>query len=332
MNEREDGRDGAVKKTGTIANILGAFELGREVFAEVVPDETYEVIIPKDIRAGLESGRYHFTERRDGTGPMAQVRHIDDRGRDSILCNLTMRKQEKGMVPEARMEVAGYFQNLALQGQLMALNEKADEILQATRSLEAGQESFRYGQIAGAVDSLHDALSVEDEQLRKGLLADAAGKINEGAKNIEWTIRHHLASLKPIPQNDLAIKVRILMDPAYRDKTDREFDRIQSWFDLLAGAREMAAVAYFLVGEKKVAELALARLDDFVSQLDVGWMLKFRALHPGHDFSGEWFVDKPAFLESERSKVRLLSEGDGTVEIQVTGKQLLEATQHAEDE
>lgn len=294
---------------------------------EVAPEGSYVLELPAGVLGGIGSGMLDFLKSGSPGSPAG-----------SLFQNIGGEKVFKGSLPLQNPQdldaktlngVADSLHNVAVQQQMAAIAMELEDIRESTRKIEAGMRDDRMGEILAAKDQLWLASKAADKENRRVLTRSAIGQLSTGLGKISQTLKTQVQTFQPIPENRLAIYWKMATSPEnYAEKKDREYNEIKDYADVYREANNLLAAAYMMIDEPAAAEEVFRMQGEFWDSLDLKRIGSIGNMYPELDMSGEWFRNPAAHVEQSRARLLESSNKYGTIAIELTGKQLLEAIDH----
>ncbi len=317
-----------------VGQLLQDLKLASDLISEIAssPETTeYVLRIPKSIQEGLDSGAYKLMQKKTGevVGEVLQK---------SANSNRMVVKQKLEVVERTATHAVDTsnlmtdLTTIAIQQQMAEISAQLDEMIDVVQRIERGQQNDRFAHIHSGEELLRLAGSTRDDKERRGFIHDAQAQLVEGANEISLAINEQIQRVDSVPKTDIAITWKMLFTHGnYYEKMDEWFDSVQESFEMLEKAYGLLVLCAIATDEPDQIN---ALLDGFASKIrgmDTRRLLSMGRLHPGVDFSGEWFADSTGYISARKEDALLIAGGE-YIDVRLTGRMLMEAIEDETEE
>lgn len=302
-----------------------------DIQGAIGPESELVLQIPRHIQQGLADGSLQLLRKKDGTKLAEVVKKVGNRQQFAGK----MEVSEALKTNHAAVDGLGAdLYNLAIQQQMTALIGEVRSMRTVVDRIEAGQDSDRFAKIKSAENMLRLAVKTEDPESRRQLTIAAIGKLTEGSEQVAGVLRHHLQGMDPVPADELGKYFAMIMERGYVDKKDAEFDKAQDYFALLEKAWDLMAFSVIALDERQLLPDVFDFAQNTTRGLPLDALRSVQRLHPRlrESFKGEWFMRPEGYIEdSKRDYGHLAESSQRYIEVEITGKMLMEAMDDDQD-
>lgn len=305
-----------------IANLV---RMGGDVAELIDPAKEYALRIPSWFLG--DSDETWLNRRHDDPDAiLPAIMRRNDQGKNVILKNLdAFERPAKDAMLDAGRDIADALGDAALRRELGECVQRLELVSKRVELVIEGQMDDRASLIEGPWRQVKAALASGDSDHVAKRLEEAVPILNVGTVQIERATERLLDDFSDIPNGNLAIRAKLIVDPDLIFRTNDAFDKIQDCVEYLRRAYTLLAVADLAEGQPESAKVALEPLRDFLIE-SAEKIKTFTDLHPEIDFSHEWFEEPEQYMESLEGTVASLTPGeaDGYL-IELEGSKLLGA-------
>ena len=282
----------------------------------------YVVQVPAEYQAGLDAGQYSVLSGKDGR-QWATLYEVLPNGKHSFACNMPI-KPEELVQGNPIHDVSMNMQMMAMQQQLAKLTELVQDTYEAVKRIEQGQTDDRVGKLRAGKEGMEQAILISDPVQRRIAIGNAQQLLLEARGQIGETLKSKIQSFPSIPKSLVQQFFGRLSSGSYFSSKDAAFDAIQEYFQLYLLATKLLADSYYYLGETKAAEKTYRDALTFVKSLDFTNVKTLRNIHPREDMSDTICSMAEPYVLNERDKSIQLAKPYNTVEILITGDEILE--------
>ncbi len=280
----------------------------------------YVVQIPVKYQKAFEAGELLLNQKKATGEFLPTLYKLLDNGKREIVCNLPIKQQEFVQGNPIEGIVISY-QNLAIQQQLSELSDLMHETLSAVERVEQGQVDDRIGHLKAGYNLIADAMNTNGEERKNG--------IERGRQEIIIAQQQFLQSLissvsrfDPIPESHIKQFRTELVHPGTLRGKDKEFNRIQTYFELYLLATKLIAESYIVCGQTEQAERELQRAEMEMEGIDFSAVKTLKYIHP--DDSDMLYYHAADYIAAEREDILSVAQEYDTISLKISGEKLLE--------
>lgn len=292
------------------------------------PETTeYVLRIPRQIQEGLDSGDLKLMTKKTGEMVGDVMGRSEKSGRMVVQHKLEAEQRTvKSITPSEHAEaLSSDLFNIAIQQQMAEISAQLDEVLDAAKRIEQGQQDDRYALIESAESQLRLAAVAEDEANRLEHVRSAQHFLQEGSKKIARAMSRRIDNADEVPEFPPAIIWKMLSSRGnYYDTMTEWFNKAQEDFDVLEKAYAMLALCAVAIDEPNMLDVLLDDYKTALKAMDTRKLLSMGRLHTEAEFDGTWFSDVEGYIETRREEAKLLTDGQ-YIEVTMTGRMLMEA-------
>lgn len=326
LGERTPGID----INAALARILRCFDTAG-IIRTVKTGVQYVVQVPAEFQKGLADGTFSVMESAKSGKQWATLVQKLPGGKNEIVCNMPI-KPESVMQGNPMHDMSVNMQMMALQQQIASLTELVQEVCDTVKRIEQGQTDDRIGLLLAGKQGIEQAMLIQDEFLRKEKLANAQQTLLEARGQIAVTLQRKISEFPKVPERPVQRFFMELKKSGSLAQCDDAFDAIQTYYQLYLAATRLLADSYLYCGERAAAENAYAGGIAFLRDLDFARVRTLRYTHPEDDFSDSLCERAVEYMESERTLSLETARPYDTIELTVTGEQIVQALGGADGE
>jgi len=301
----------------------GAFDISKSIS----PDKKYAIKISKDVINRIKSGEYAI--RKDKKGELlAEI--IDITKPKKSLVHI-LRMEEIGIDKNEILEKLGNnVSHLAQKQQLDDMNQLLLSIQTTVSEVKRGQMTDRIGLVLSGRNLFEQALQLEDTDPNKfNLVRGSIEQMNHGKAQLELALKDEFTKVPEIPRSKIKLTYKALINKNYFHNFETQFYTIEDGMYAYFEATRLLAIAYTFIGSKE----AIQKLTDPTIQLiSLGYekMVKLSEIVLQNGRTEKYWFENPQLIidEIKRSSQLILPEDVDNVSIEVTGKELIEGTNH----
>lgn len=289
----------------------------------------YVVQVPAEYQAGLEAGKYTVLAGKDGR-QWATLYEVLPNGKHSFACNMPI-KPEELVQGNPMHDVSMNMQMMAMQQQLAKLTELVQDTYEAVKRIEQGQTDDRVGTLRAGKEGMEQAILIEDTEQRKIAIGNAQQLLLNARGQIGETLKTKVYSFPAIPKSQIRQFFARLSSGNYFSGKDAAFSSIQDYFELYLLATKLLADSYYYIGETKAAEEVYRHAKNFVRELDFSNVRTLQYIHPNEDLSDTVCELAVPYILAEQAKSVELAKPYDTVELLLTGDEIMEVLENGEE-
>lgn len=289
----------------------------------------YVVQVPAEYQAGLEAGKYTVLAGKDGR-QWATLYEVLPNGKHSFACNMPI-KPEELVQGNPMHDVSMNMQMMAMQQQLAKLTELVQDTYEAVKRIEQGQTDDRVGTLRAGKEGMEQAILIEDTEQRKIAIGNAQQLLLNARGQIGETLKTKVHSFPAIPKSQIRQFFARLSSGNYFSGKDAAFSSIQDYFELYLLATKLLADSYYYIGETKAAEEVYRHAKNFVRELDFSNVRTLQYIHPNEDLSDTVCELAVPYILAEQAKSVELAKPYDTVELLLTGDEIMEVLENGEE-
>lgn len=276
-------------------------------------NETYKIIVPKNIRKQLENGS--ATWNIDKTG--LQLPMIKNRN-GSFICQARLEE-----IKPAHFE---NINNIALQTAMANVLEQLEEISEQVTSVLQGQFTDRVGIIKGAEETYRQALLTKDPILKKQLLSQAITELNRGRGQLIESLENKTRFIDNLPDSSFKQFIYSMLHKINTNKIEIQFIETQDIFDSIISSSYYLALAYEELGEEHALKESLLPLKECLKKHSkkIAKVSEFLPYNPNFENEKSWYKNSDEIInEIDLHLNDIYSNDKKYIEIEVSGDQLL---------
>lgn len=295
-----------------------------DIIAKVQKGAEYIVQIPTEFQQGFDAGEYYMMEGKT-TGKMwPTLMKIADSGKPEIVTPLPI-KPNACVQGNPVQDLSLGCHNLYMQKQLQRIASDLQETLTIVRRIEKGQQTDRIGMMESGKAQILLALQRKGQDGWEQELALGRKSLSDARGQFLAAFRERVKEFEPIPKSRILRIIREYTSTGigYGDKKDDEYSELSTYFSLLLESTRLLAASYAVVGDtdtaERVYEMTLTDLD----AIDYSKVNTIEYLHRKSSFEsfGELI---PQYIETECHECLEKTQKFDTIEIEITGEELLE--------
>lgn len=309
------------KMLAFLSTSLNCEEIRQDAMRIIRKETTYIARIPKKLDAAMNRGLLDFmTDSKTGEnlGVLVDSKH-KSRGFVQI---------EKSIKPDIVENIT----NIAVQQQLMHMTEVINDVRSRVIALQESHDSDLFGSIKGMHQQLLQIKDTKNPDTRKQLTANAITVLNEVRGKVESAILNALKDIADVPDSDVSIIRKIIRDKNFLTNTVEQYNRIEELFSYYLTATQLLGYAYAFLDEPQSYEDIFSPSPELIDNPNLQKLLLAENLF--EETIGEtWYKNPEKYLREikEQSHTLFLKSHD-TIEIEITGKELLEAIEYGRTE
>lgn len=308
------------KVSTTLASLLRSVETGSSVANTINRDLVYLARIPKNLEGGVISGELGFMRKADTGEMLGAIVGPDHLNRGFV-------RIEEGYMPSP--DLLHSLSNLAMQQQLAHMAEVIDDVRSRVIVLQETYDKALYGELRGMHQQLIQMRDTQDPATRKSLATGAITSINKTRGRIEQRLIDELAKLPEAPATMLRALLKTFLTKGFKADLCDGYDKIQELFSYYLTASQLLAYIYAFLDEPAAYD------DVFVPSPELLDNPNIRKLTLAEVCVGSiedaWYKQPQEYLgRIQHESQRLFCDTRDYIEIEVTGKQLLEALNYEE--
>ena len=308
------------KASTTLASLLRSVETGSSVANTINRDLVYLARIPKNLEGGVRSGELGFMQKADTGEMLGAIVGPDHLNRGFV-------RIEEGYMPSP--DLLHSLSNLAMQQQLAHMAEVIDDVRSRVIVLQETYDKALYGELRGMHQQLIQMRDTQDPATRKSLATGAITSINKTRGRIEQRLIDELAKLPEAPATMLRALLKTFLTKGFKADLCDGYDKIQELFSYYLTASQLLAYIYAFLDEPAAYD------DVFVPSPELLDNPNIRKLTLAEVCVGSiedaWYKQPQEYLgRIQHESQRLFCDTRDYIEIEVTGKQLLEALNYEE--
>jgi hypothetical protein len=230
----------------------------------------------------------------------------------------------------AKIDIATNLANISTQQQIAKIAEVINDVRSRVISLQEGHDDDLFGSIKGMHQQLLQILDAKNSDSRRQLATNAITVLNETRGKLEVAIVNTVKGIRLVPNTDRAILWEIAKDKNFLSDTVEKYDRIEELLGYYVTATQLLAYFYAFLDE------SVSFTDIFTPSRDLLENENLQKLSAAEnlfiqDLVDNWYKNPERFLlKIENASHCLFAESGDIVdvEIEITGKNLLEAIKY----
>ncbi|MBQ5318529.1 MAG: hypothetical protein J6K17_05505 [Oscillospiraceae bacterium] len=264
------------------SNALGQF------VQSLKSEQGWDISLGEEAKKLLDEGTLKFVPRNDGDGFLPILSGPDNKFAAQV------RLHPKDMTPE----LADGINNYVINKQLAEISKKLDEINETLGKVEAGQRNDRIGLVCSAENIFRQALSVNDSELQRHLMATAIQTANNGRAQLMETMKY---DIKYLSEKTAAPLSTIFSS---QKTTAETVKNIRTAFMYINEATSICAQGYMAFGEKDAMLQSITEYKDFINSN----IIKNKAYEMLQEYDdsisdNNFWIDKPRIVYNELNKL-----------------------------
>ena len=228
-------------------------------------------------------------------------------------------------------DVSVNMQMMAMQQQLAKLTELVQATYEVVKRIEQGQIDDRVGKLRAGKEGMEQAILIEDSVQRKITIGNAQQLLMEARGQIGETLKTRVNNFPSISKSQIIQFLACLSDSNYFSDKDAAFEAIQEYFRLYLRATELLADSYYYIGENKAAQKTYEDAIQFARSLDFNKVKTLNYIHPEENFSDTVCEMAEQYVLREQAKSNELMRPYDTVELLLTGDEIVEALENGKE-
>ena len=231
-----------------------------------------------------------------------------------------------------RTDLVENITNIAIQQQLLHMTEVINDVRSRVIALQESHDSDLFGSIKGMHQQLLQIKDAKNPDTRKQLTANAITVLNEVRGKVETAILNTLKNIADVPDSDVSIIGKIIRDKNFLTNTVEQYNRIEELFSYYLTATQLLGYAYAFLDEPQSYEDIFSPSPELIDNPNLQKLLLAENLF--EETIGEtWYKNPEKYLQEIKEQSHtLFLESHDTIEIEITGKELLEAIKYGETE
>lgn len=299
---------------GLISKLANGNEIWDEAVKFINKQTTYIARIPKELQADKKLGLLDFM--------------IDKKTGDNLGMLVDQKHKTKGYMridEVCKVNIASNLASIAIQQQLACMTEIINDVRSRVISLQEGHDNDLFGSIKGMHQQLLQMRDARNPETRKQLATHAITILNDVRGRIEQTILSTLREIESVPSTDLAILLKIAKNKNFLADTVEKYNRIEELLGYYITATQLLGYAYAFLGEPAAYEDIFVPSSELIESKNLRKLLAAEKLF--EESIGETWYKNPEkyLLRIASASHNVFMESSDKVEIEVSGKQLLEA-------
>lgn len=308
------------KVATTLASLLRSVETGSSVANTINRDLVYLARIPKHLESGVRAGELGFMQKADTGEMLGAIVGPDHLNRGFV-------RIEEGYMPTP--ELLRSLSNLAMQQQLAYMAEVINDVRSRVIVLQETYDKSLYGELRGMHQQLIQMRDTQDPTTRKSLATGAITSINNTRGKIEQRLIDELAKLPEAPATMLRALMKTLLTKGFKSDLCEGYDKIQELFSYYLTASQLLAYIYAFLDEPAAYDDVFVPSPELLDNPNIR-KLSLAEVCVG-SIEAAWYKHPQAYLgRIQHESQRLFCDSKDYIEIEVTGKQLLEALNYEE--
>lgn len=292
-------------------------EIRQDVFKVIHRETIYIARIPKKFDAERNQGILDFM--------------IDSKTGENLGVLVSKKHKIRGFVQIeeiVKTDIAENISNIAMHQKLALITEVINDVRSRVIALQEGHDSDLFGSIKGMHQQLLQIKDARNPDTRKQLTANAITVLNEVRGKAEAAIINELKNISDMPHTDIGIMGKILRDKNFLSDTIMRYDRIEELFSYYLTATQLLGYAYAFLDEPQSYEDIFAPNQELIANPNLHKLFLIENLY--EEAIGEtWYKNPERFLlEIKEKSHSLFQEDSDTIEIEITGKELLEVIEN----
>ncbi|MBP3647255.1 MAG: hypothetical protein J6K55_12640 [Clostridia bacterium] len=308
------------KVSTTLASLLRSVETGYSVANTINRDLVYLARIPKNLEGGVRAGELGFMQKADTGEMLGAIVGPDHLNRGFV-------RIEEGYMPSP--DLLHSLSNLAMQQQLAHMAEVIDDVRSRVIILQETYDKALYGELRGMHQQLIQMRDTQDPTTRKSLATGAITSINKTRGKIEQRLIDELAKLPEAPATMLRALLKTFLTKGFKADLCDGYDKIQELFSYYLTASQLLAYIYAFLDEPAAYDDVFVPSPELLDNPNIK-KLSLAEVCVG-SIEDAWYKQPQEYLgRIQHESQRLFCDTKEYIEIEVTGKQLLEALNYEE--
>ena len=309
------------KMLAFLSTSLNCEEIRQDAMRIIRKETTYIARIPKKLDAAMNQGLLDFM--------------TDSKTGESLGVLVDQKHKSRGFVQieeSIRTDLVENITNIAIQQQLLHMTEVINDVRSRVIALQESHDSDLFGSIKGMHQQLLQIRDAKNPDTRKQLTANAITVLNEVRGKVETAILNTLKDISDVPDSDISIIGKIIRDKNFLTNTVEQYNRIEELFSYYLTATQLLGYAYAFLDEPQSYEDIFSPSPELIDNPNLQKLLLAENLF--EETIGEtWYKNPEKYLQEIKEQSHtLFLESHDTIEIEITGKELLEAIEYGETE
>lgn len=260
---------------------------------------------------------------------------VDSKTGENLGVLVNEKHRSQGFVAIEKMsksvDMSAEIATIALQKQLAQMAEVIDDVRRRVVALQEGQDKALKGRIEGMHDQMIQMRDATTEAHRKALAIQAITVLNDVRGQIGVAISDVLEKMPYVPNGKWKIVWEIAKDKTFLQRAVESYDRIEALVCYYLTATQLLGYAYAFLGEKASFE------DVFCPRADLLNRTLTQKLEQAENLFIEkiedaWYKNPYEYmLKIKAASQELFLPNEDVIEIEVSGRKLLEAVKDEED-
>ena len=309
------------KMLAFLSTSLNCEEIRQDAMRVIRKETTYIAIITKNLDAAMNQGLLYFM--------------TDSKTGENLGVLVDQKHKSRGFVQieeSIRTDLVENITNIAIQQQLLHMTEVINDVRSRVIALQESHDSDLFGSIKGMHQQLLQIKDAKNPDTRKQLTANAITVLNEVRGKVETAILNTLKNIADVPDSDVSIIGKIIRDKNFLTNTVEQYNRIEELFSYYLTATQLLGYAYAFLDEPQSYEDIFSPSPELIDNPNLQKLLLAENLF--EETIGEtWYKNPEKYLQEIKEQSHtLFLESHDTIEIEITGKELLEAIKYGETE
>lgn len=208
------------------------------------------------------------------------------------------------------------------------MTEVINDVRSRVIALQESHDSDLFGSIKGMHQQLLQIKDAKNPDTRKQLTANTITVLNEVRGKAETAILNALKDIADVPDSDVSIIGKIIRDKNFLANTVEQYNRIEELFSYYLTATQLLGYAYAFLDEPQSYEDIFSPSPELIDNPNLQKLLLAENLF--EETIGEtWYKNPEKYLQEIKEQSHtLFLESHDTIEIEITGKELLEAIEY----
>lgn len=298
-----------------LTTVFSQAELAADVVKHIQRGTVYLAEIPKKLQKDFTEGNLKFMEKNSGemVGEIVGLNNFGNKGHVII-------KDAENLHSNIPHDLT----TIAMQQQLAQMAAVLDEVRSRVVELQRTYDESLLGDLRGMRDQLAQVQNIDDLENQRDLIRGAITQLNLTKGKITQRLITEMQKIPDIPQSVWKRFFITLTKEGFRNNVITGYEKIQELFGYYLAASQLLAYAYALLGEQRTYEDIFTPDSELLKE---GMLAKLKKSEPYLGIWDErWYNAPTKYLgQIEREAQRVFLANPETIQIEVTGEEILEA-------
>lgn len=300
-----------------LTTIFHQVDIGTDFVKHLQRGKVYLAEIPRKLQADFDAGKLQLMTIKETGEQVSEIVGLNNFGTRGHMII-----KDAGFI---HSNIPHDLASIAMQQQLAQMAAVIDEVRSRIIEMQQTYDESLLGELRGMRDQLAQVQNVEDLDNQRDLIKGAITHLNLTRGKIVQRLISELQKMPEIPQKAWRRFLKTFFKEGFRGKVIDGYEKIQELFSYYLAASQLLAYAYALLGEQRTYE------DIFTPELELMQESSLENLIRSEDIVGvegeRWYSNPQNYLELiKREAHNVFLRKEDVITIEVTGEQLLEAT------